>query len=457
MTHRATFLMSAAILLAFTTPTLAAQDQESPQVQSDSTQATVPTTTSPTDQPTSTKDKPEWGAYDPAKGFIVVRTKSGEFIVSGWTYARYLNQKAGLERTFTDSFGVTRPLNLIQSLQLNKVILYFKGWVFDPKLNYVLYMWTTNPNQGLGAQVVIAGYLSYRLAPEFAISAGIGGLPTTRSMQGTFPLFLKIDHRTIADEFFRGSYTSGVWADGKLGDKVKYKVMVGNNLSQLAVNAGQLDNLFNTVSGAVWWMPTTGEFGPKEGYGDFEHHDELATFFGLYYTRSREDRQSQPNTDAPENTQIRLSDGTVIFAIDAFGPGTVVERANYRMLSSAAAVKYHGFSLEGAHYTRWVNNFAARGVLPVNSLFDNGFEIQGSAMLKPQKLQTYVAGSKILGQFGNPWDLSVGLSWFPYKKTNVRINGQVLYLNRSPVGYFSVPFALGGTGFVYSLDVELSF
>ncbi len=41
----------------------------------------------------------------------------------------------------------------------------------------------------------------------------------------------------IADEFFRGSYTSGLWAWGKITDTLKYRVMIGNNLSQLGVDA----------------------------------------------------------------------------------------------------------------------------------------------------------------------------------------------------------------------------
>ncbi len=208
------------------------------------------------------------GAYEPGKGFVVVRTEQGELAFSLWTYVRYLNQKA-LRSSFTDGFGVTSPLHLRQDVQINKVNLYFKGWIFNPKLRYVLYVWTTNATQGLPAQVVEAGYLSYEFIPQFHLYAGIGSLPSTRTTQGTYKFWLKVDHRTIADEFFRGSYTTGFWADGRVATGLKYKVMVGNNLSQLGVDAGQLDNLFNTVSGAVWWMPTTGEFGPSEGYGDF--------------------------------------------------------------------------------------------------------------------------------------------------------------------------------------------
>ncbi len=398
----------------------------------------------------------EWGRFEPGKGFVLARTKYGEVDFNLWTYVRYLNQEA-LDDTYTDAFGRTRSLDLRNDIQLQKALLTFKGWVYDPKLRYRLYTWTSNTSQGQSAQVVVAGYLTYDFMPELALSAGIGGLPTTRSMQGVFPYFLKVDHRTIADEFFRGSYTTGLWAEGQLTEGLSYKVMVGNNLSQLGVDAVQLDNGLNTVSSAIWWMPTTGEFGPLEGYGDFENHLEPATLLGLRFTYSREDSQSQPDPEDIENSQIRLSDGTNLFDAGAFAPGAQVTRATYRMLSTDAGLKYRGFSLDGEYFIRWVDDFSTRGPVPVDDLFDHGFQLQGSAMVWPRTLQLYVAGSQIVGEFGEPWDLSVGLNWFPFHGRGFRLNGQALYLVDSPVGYSSVPFLLGGNGWVYSVDAELAF
>ena len=48
----------------------------------------------------------------------------------------------------------------------------------------------------------------------------------------------RVDNRTIGDEFFRPSYTTGVWAKGQIVDSLVYYVMLGNNLSQLGVDAG---------------------------------------------------------------------------------------------------------------------------------------------------------------------------------------------------------------------------
>jgi hypothetical protein len=397
------------------------------------------------------------GSIEPGKGVVLARSSVGELDFSLFTYVRYLNQK-GLDDTYTDAFGRTRELDLRNDVQLQKLTLYFKGWALNPKFRYVTYAWTSNTSMGDGAQVVLAGYLNYLFDPKFNLGVGIGALPTTRSTQGSFPFWLKVDNRTIADDYFRGSYTTGIWAAGALADGLKYKVMLGNNLSQLGVNAVQLDGNFNTVSGALWWMPTTGEYGPGEGFGDFEHHEDLATIFGLRYTRSREDAQSQPGTEDPENSQIRLSDGTGIFQPNAFDTGARITRATYQMTSLDAGMKYRGYSLDAEYYWRWVDDFdVVNGTIPVDDLFDHGFQLQASAMVVPRTLQAYLSGSKIFGEYGDPWDAALGFNWFPYRNQNLRANFQLLYLDESPVGYSSVPFIVGGDGTVISVDLMLRF
>jgi len=72
-------------------------------------------------------------------------------------------------------------------------------------------------------------------------------------------------------------------------------------------------------------------------------------------------------------------------------------------------------------------------------------------------LQLYSGGSHIFGQYGNPYDARFGVNWFPYKNKVLRWNTEALYLFRSPVGYTSVPFPLGGKGMVFDTTVELAF
>ena len=412
-------------------------------------QAETPVATSTTEE--------YFGEFQPGgRGFKLADTSWGDVNFSAWAYARYLNQ-SGLDDTYTDAFGRTRELDLRQDIQLNKVNVYFKGWVYDPRLRYLFYAWTSNTSQGEGAQVVVAGNLAYRFNEMAELGVGIGALPGTRTLRGTFPYWNKVDNRPIADEFFRPSYTSGVWAGGKFSDTVNYRVMLGNNLSQLGVSAAELDEGLNTFSAAVWWTPSTGEYGPSGGYGDFDYHEDMATTFGAHFTRSREDRQSQPGTEDIQNTQLRLSDGTVIFQPDAFGTGGSISRATYQMTSVDAGLKYRGFALEGEYYFRWLDDFEFEGAIPLSELFDHGFQVQASMMLLPRKLQSYLAGSKIFGEYGDPWDIALGLNWYPLEQQLFRVNTELLYLYNSPVGYSSVPFQLGGNGTVFNANIEVVF
>jgi hypothetical protein len=403
------------------------------------------------------EEKPEenkkWGTYTPNLGFKVANTEYGDMSISIYTYARYLNQRL-LDASYTNAFGVTTAIQQRQDFQLQKVQIKFLGWVLSPKFRYFLYTWTSNPTQGQGAQVVVAGNLGYTFSKHFTFSVGITSLPGTRSVEGNFPFWLGVDTRLIADEFFRPSYTSGIWAKGAITDKLRYQAMLGNNLSTLGVSALQLDNNFSTFSGALIWEPR-GDFG--QGFGDFESHEKLAMRVAGHFTRSHETAEEQPNTQSFENTQIRLADGTIIFTPNLFGPGITVNAVNTRMADFDGGVKYHGLSLDGEFFMRWLNNFSGPGTAGLPSLFDKGFQMQASAMVIPKTLQLYAGGSTIFGKFGNPYDTRIGVNWFPWKNKVIRVNNEFLYLYNSPVGYTSVPFVVGGKGLVFHSNLEMAF
>src|SRR5204863_61139 len=243
----------------------------------------------------------------PNLGFLLYSGEKGEIYFRLFSYARYLNQKA-LDPTYVDAFGHTKTLQLRQDIQLQKFFAPFSGWFMTPKFRYYLYVWSSNTSQGDPAQVVGAGNLSYTFNRFVSVGAGITSLPSTRSTEGQFPYWLGVDDRLIADEFFRGSYTSGVWLKGELQTRLKYMAMFANNLSTLGVSASQLDNKFDTQSYSLQWLPSTGEFGLYSTFGDYDNRQKIATRIGGHYSRSTETKQNQPGTEAIENTQVRLTD-----------------------------------------------------------------------------------------------------------------------------------------------------
>ncbi len=392
----------------------------------------------------------------PNLGFLLFEGDKGEIYFRLFSYARYLNQRS-LDPSYVDSFGKSHPVELRQDVQLQKFFAPFSGWFLTPKFRYYLYVWSSNPSQGDPAQVVGAGNLSYTFNRFVTFGAGITSLPSVRSTEGQFPYWLGVDDRLIADEFFRGSYTDGVWLKGELPRNLKYMAMFANNLSILGVSAQQLDNEFDTQSFSLAWMPSTGEFGLYGTFGDFDDHQRLATRVGAHYTHSLEDKQSQPGANSIENTQIRLTDGNIVFTPDLFGPGITVDTVEYQMVAIDAGVKYRGVALEGEYYRRRLADFTGVNTAGIAGISDDGYQMQSSAMVIPKTLQPYVSWSQIFGNHGNPSEVRVGANWYFVNDRGLRVNGEWIHADHSPVGYTAYPLPVGATGNLFHINLEMNF
>jgi hypothetical protein len=116
------------------------------------------------------------GTFKRDTGWVLVNSNDATEYLGLMTYARYLNQNA-LNPTYTDSFGRVIAIDRRNEVQLYKVSLQFKGWLFTPKFSHLIFIWTNNANQGEGAQVAVAGFLRYQFAKWLSVSAGIMPLP----------------------------------------------------------------------------------------------------------------------------------------------------------------------------------------------------------------------------------------------------------------------------------------
>jgi hypothetical protein len=404
--------------------------------------------------PETTTPKPL--SHIPNVGFLLVDNPKGQVYFRLFSYGRYLNQR-NLDEQYVDAFGNTKEVQRRQDVQLNKFFAPFSGWFLTPKMRYYLYVWSSNPSQGDPAQVVGAGNLTWTFNRFVSVGTGITSLPSVRSTEGQFPYWLGVDDRFIADEFFRGSYTSGVWFKGELHPKVKYMAMFANNLSTLGVSASQLDNRFDTQSYSVQWLPTTGEFGLWGTFGDYDYHETVATRLGVHYTHSLEEKQSQPGTEGIENSQIRLTDGSVIFTPDLFGPGITVNEVDYRMTSIDAGIKHKGMAVEGEVYWRWLSDFAGDNTGGIANITDSGYQLQVSAMAVPKLLQVYAGTSQVFGRYGDQWEFRAGQNFYPVRERGVRLNGEFMYVDRSPVGYTAYPYPVGARGPVFHINFEINF
>jgi len=389
-----------------------------------------------------------WGAHDGGKGFTVARTDVGELNISGYLLGRYINQLPA-HQTFTDHLGRVHTIDPRNDIQMQRLMLWVRGWIFTPKLRFDTTSWAVNSTE----QATLVGSITYEFNKAVTLGVGIQRNQGSQTMHFNHPYWFAPD-RVMADEYFRPGFASGVFVTGEPAPGLRYYAAIAPSLSQLGVNASQFTR-DKAYSASIWWMPTTHEFGPKEGFGDFEHHEKLATLFSAAYVQHRADRFSQPSLDAPDNTQIRISDSLLLFEPDALAPGVTVQKADYRLASLAANFKYKGFAFHSEGYWRKLSDFDADGPLPLDTIVDTGFYIQMGYMVVPKTLEMYLSTSQIFGEFNNASEYIVGFNWFPFNTRNARMNFQFIDVNRSPASSLFGYYVGGQRGQTLSVAMDL--
>jgi hypothetical protein len=400
------------------------------------------------------EERSSWGAFDASGlGFLVGRTDRGELKIGAYALMRYINQLPA-KQVFTDHLGRLHEVDPRNDIQFHRAMVHFRGWLFSEKFRYQITSWTVMSTD----QTTLYGFMGYQFHKAFNLYVGTNGVGGSRTLYGSHPFWLAND-RVMADEFFRGAFSNGVWANGEVAPGLWYSVTVDNNFSTLGITAKQLNRTLAS-GGTSWWMPTTHEFGPNGSYDDWEWHEHVATRFGFSTARSREDRQELDNTN-PENTQVRLADSLLLFETGSLAPGVTVRDANVGLLSFDAGMKYHGIFLQTEVYHRLINRFAADGPLPVSELNDNGFYVQGAFYPIKQKLELYGATSWVFGDksagFGTSHEYLAGANYFWFHSRNVRSNFQIIDVDLSPASS-TFGFYIGGQkGPTVSLATSLLF
>jgi hypothetical protein len=392
------------------------------------------------------------GEFTPAKGFDIFKSDAASLNISFYGLFRYVNHLPG-DQTFTDHLGRERDVQTRNDLNWHRTMVWFTGFFYDPRFRYNITLWSLPTTQ----QTLLYGNLQYRFHPAISMGVGIAPTLTARSMQGTWPFWASSD-RQMAEEFFRGGFSSGVWITGQPVRTLYYNLSLNNNISQLGTTAAN-DTRELAYSGSVWWMPTTNEFGPRGGLEDFEHHRRLATRFGVSAGRSRESRYA--NDSVPPNaTQIKLSDGINPFDEGALAPGVTVRNLTYEEVAFDAGLKYRGASLQAEAYFRRLSDFATADLpLPesaADDIDDRGFQVQASYMVVPRKANLHLTYGYVDDEFGRkPWEVSGGLSVYPSGTRSWRLNLHLNRIERSPTASSFGFYVAGQSGTTVSLGTDI--
>jgi hypothetical protein len=405
--------------------------------------------------PRLASERSTWGGLDTSGLGIVLYSNEdmGEVALSAYALVRYIDQRPA-QQSFVDHLGNERDIDTRRDIQFHRAMIHLKGWFYDPKLRYQVTVWTVMSTD----QTTLYGFLGYQFHKKFNLYAGINTPGGSRSVMGSHPFWLAND-RVMADEFFRGSFTGTLWANGEILPGLWYHAAISNNLSGLGITAAQLSRDLGTGYG-LWWMPTTNEFGPNGSYGDWEYHEKLATRFGFFNVRSRENRQELEN-DNPENSQVRLADSLLLFNTGSLATGVTVQEADWESASFDAGIKYKGIFLQAEFYRRWLDKFVADGPLPVSKIVDEGFYVQGAFFPIKQKLELYAATSWVFGDedagFGESREYILGANFFPAHTRNFRVNAQIIDVKKSAASSTFGFYVGGQTGPTYSIATSLIF
>jgi hypothetical protein len=409
------------------------------------------TVLSPTDAKPADDDRYQdgiliWKNGDDAKVPFMLRFNNN-------TQIRYLNTLNSPE-TFTDHLGVVREVHRRNDITVNRSMFILGGYMFSKKLQYSLTVWTSAG----AASIVVAGNIGWRFNKALTITGGYTGVPGSRSLVGTFPFFQQTD-RSMADNFFRPGFTQGIWANGEPIKGLNYLVFVGNGLNTLNITANKIDTSL-LFSGSTWWEPLGAYSEPgksRQMYDDYFASSKTRIRIGTSFTRSREDRFSDIDQSSPDNTSIYNSDGVLAFSTGAFAPGVTVQEATYKMWAIDGGLKKSGFSVNGQYFLRWLGDFEADGPLPLASTFDHGFELSTGKFIFPKKLMLYVRGSKVFGQFANPYEYGGGFKWYFLPTERLWLTGELMRVKGAPYSGAFSPYTAGMSGWVPMVQTILAF
>jgi hypothetical protein len=346
--------------------------------------------------------------------------------------------------SFTDNAGVTTPIAPRNDFDINRGRFVFSGYAFDPNMSFY-----TNIDYNTVARnpvLLLLSWISYRFGDALTLSMGLGKVPGTWEWQVSSRFTLGAE-RTMATTFFRPSITAGIWAQGALRPDLFYQAMIGDGFNTFSLRAAELDpNL--AYSGLTWWEPL-GSFGI--GFSDLEYHESLSIRLGhgLTYAANDADPIGEPG---PEQTVIRLTDGTRLVERGALAPGVTVNQFDLSLYSVHLGLKYRGMSFSTEYFLRWLTSLAGTGPLPVNSIFDHGFFAQGGGFLVPERLELYARGSLVTGDFGTGTAVASGVNWYAGGKRGARFTFDAAYVDDSPTSQNRTGFVAGGSGALFRVQ-----
>ncbi|WP_165227236.1 cell division protein ZapB [Aquisphaera insulae] len=386
-----------------------------------------------------------FGEYDDDRGqFVLVRPRDEKSVpfelrVDVFTQARYFDFGRS-QRTWTDHQGVVLPVRSFQSLEITRNFIGFQGFALDPRLQYTAWIFSSTAFN----DTVYLGWINYRFNRALDVRVGNWQVPGTREWYESFRYTMGAE-RLMATTFFRPNISPGIWIQGEPIEGLHYVAMLANSLNRFTQGIERVGSSAN-FGGTLRWEPL-GAFGP--GPSDAEHHERITPRLGTSVALAREQNQgfSALQLGNPEDTIIRLSDGTPLFRVGALGQGVELISTAVQLWTIDAALKYRGFAINGEYFFRWLDGFRSAGISsPIRSIFDHGGLLQAGYFVIPRRLEGYLRTSFVSGAFGGGYEVGGGINWYVLGTREWRMTAEILSINHSPAQNILTGYRAGESG-----------
>lgn len=350
---------------------------------------------------------------------------------------RYTNFQAD-QPTFTNAAGDTIDIRDRNDFDINRGRLVFDGFAFHEDLGYYVNI-DYNTVSSSPIQLLLS-WISFDFCDALKLHAGLGKVPGSWEWQQSSRYPMGIE-RTLATTFFRPSISAGVWATGSFYDSIFHRTMVSDGFNTFSLRAAELDT--NFAYSTLWWWEPLESFG--DGFSDVEMHDTPAIRIGHGLTQNSND-ETFADSPGPEQTVVRLTDGTRLVSEGALAAGETVGSFDQWLYTVHAGVKWRGWSVSGEGFFRWLRNIKSVDDDDLGSLFATGFYAQASKFVFPKRLELYSRTSHVDGKFGHGREISAGLNWYLFESRSARATFEVADLRDSPAEQSRTAFVAGGSG-----------
>jgi len=389
--------------------------------------------------------------YAAPKGFEVYAARNG----SDFPAALYLNGFLQV-RWFEFARSVTswsptapippnpspvEPVENINTFEINRFFITSEGYVADERLLYSITLFGTT-DYGNNSAITPLGYVGWKFNDQLTMLGGVTFVAGTREWTTSSRWVMGVD-RSMANTFFRPSYSPGVEFNGNFLDgQLNWRGGVWNAID------GSLAGVNRSGTAMAWaglltWEPL-GKFGL--GYSDMEVHRDPAVRLGCSGVHALSQAVLQTNGNNPEDTIVRLSDGTPIAVPDALGPGTQVDQFRLQLASVDAGWKYRGMALNFEYYFRLIDDITGTGQFLRQSLFDQGGLGYLSFCIVPRRYEIYGRSSAVTGDYGTGQEYGGGFNWYLKDSRQGKLTLEALYYNRSPADNTIYPYRAGFSG-----------